>query len=1198
LAAALLLMSGLGATSRAEVRVGAAEGLDTVIVEVRVAASSDDAEESATGQVDLASTDLELVFDRSIQTVGMRFNGIELPPGAAIVNAYLQFQVDEATSGATSLTISGQDVDHAATFVSSNGDISSRPRTAATVSWSPVPWPIRGEAGPDQRSPNIASVIQEIVDRQPVGDQTGWVSGNSLAIIITGTGERVAESYDGVPAAAALLHVEYGAGQPPVVTINTPPDGASLNAGEGITFSGSAADAEDGDLTANLSWVSSLDGTIGTGGSFTRSDLSVGTHTITASVTDSSGLTATDAITITIDGVVVYGIVVLPTSLTISEPSGSDVFVLTLTSRPSAMVSVDLSAMGDQCTVSPASLELDADNWASGATATVTAVDDSVADGPQICMVLTDPAISGDPGYAGQDPDDVTVTVYDNEVPSIVASPASLTIDELDGSDTFALTLTTPPSDKVSIPLSAMGDECTVSPASVDLDAANWSSGVVATVTAVDDDTDDGPQPCVVRSGPAISADPVYHGRRGNNVTVTVVDDDEAGIEALPTGLFIAEPFGSDTFVVRLTSEPLGTVSVDLLAMSEQCTVLPASASLDAGNWSSGVVATVTAVDDDIADGPQTCLVHTGPANSSDSQYQGLSGANITVIVDDDDQAGIDVSDTSLSVREPAGTDTFTLRLTSQPTATVSVSLSAVGDQCTVSPASADLDAANWSGGVVATVTAVDDDIEDGIQICVVHTGPAGSTDTLYQGLNGADVSVTVRDNDTAGITVDTSGLGPISEPDGSVTFTLKLNSQPTATVSVDLSTAGEQCTVSPASVDLDAGNWSSGVVATVTAVDDDIDDGTQPCQVQTTRTSSGDPKYDELLVDDVLVSVHDDDEAGIDVLPTDLAIGEPDGSDTFTLKLTSQPTAKVSVGLSASGGECTVLPASVDLDTENWADGATATVTAVDDDLEDGTQTCMVLTGSASSADPKYQNHSVADVTVTVRDDDTVYRAYVPLVDRRWPPVPDVPTLSAIQNADGDGTFTVSWSPGSQPGVTYILEESTDSTFSDVSATYSTGSTSYGLSEQEAGRYYYRVKARNSWGDSGWSTVQRVDVLWHWEGNDEPGDNGPVASGKTYFGILPSASDERDYFYFDLVSPHQVELRLTHIAAGQNYDLALRDVNLDTFPGWYSVQPGHSNEHVLTGVLPAGTYYIQVYRNPDSSGGSSQAYHLWVVYE
>jgi hypothetical protein len=184
------------------------------ILEVRVAASSDDAEERDTGKMSLTSSDLELVFDRSgNQTVGMRFNVINIPPGANITNAYIQFQVDETLpADPTDLTIQGEDVDNALTFTSATNNISSRPRTTAGVAWSPVAWTTVGEAGPDEQTSNIASIVQEIVNRP------GWVSGNSLVIIITGTGERTAEAYDGVSAAAPLLHVEYNTGPP-----NDPP---------------------------------------------------------------------------------------------------------------------------------------------------------------------------------------------------------------------------------------------------------------------------------------------------------------------------------------------------------------------------------------------------------------------------------------------------------------------------------------------------------------------------------------------------------------------------------------------------------------------------------------------------------------------------------------------------------------------------------------------------------------------------------------------------------------------------------------------------------------------------------------------------------------------------------------------------------------------------------------------------------------
>ncbi|MGH9146395.1 MAG: PKD domain-containing protein, partial [Vicinamibacterales bacterium] len=177
-------------------------------VEVRVASGTDDAEESATGSVSLTSSDLELVVDGSNQTVGMRFNGVAVEKGATINNAWIQFQADQTSSVATSVMIRGQAADNATTFTTSAANLSSRPKTTAAVSWSPVPWNTVGAAGADQRTPNLSSVIQEIVNR------AGWSSGNSLAILITGTGQRVAESFNGVPGAAPLLHIESVSGVP------------------------------------------------------------------------------------------------------------------------------------------------------------------------------------------------------------------------------------------------------------------------------------------------------------------------------------------------------------------------------------------------------------------------------------------------------------------------------------------------------------------------------------------------------------------------------------------------------------------------------------------------------------------------------------------------------------------------------------------------------------------------------------------------------------------------------------------------------------------------------------------------------------------------------------------------------------------------------------------------------------------------
>ena len=88
----------------------------------------------------------------------------------------------------------------------------------------------------------------------------------------------------------------------PSVAISAPTDGTSVVAGTALTFTGTATDNEDDDatLTAALAWTSDLDGAIGTGGTFATATLTVGTHTIVASVTDSGGRSGRAFISVTV----------------------------------------------------------------------------------------------------------------------------------------------------------------------------------------------------------------------------------------------------------------------------------------------------------------------------------------------------------------------------------------------------------------------------------------------------------------------------------------------------------------------------------------------------------------------------------------------------------------------------------------------------------------------------------------------------------------------------------------------------------------------------------------------------------------------------------------------------------------------------------------------------------------------------------
>jgi hypothetical protein len=83
----------------------------------------------------------------------------------------------------------------------------------------------------------------------------------------------------------------------PNVTIVAPIQGSYSLVGSPLAIEGFAFDVEDGDLSGSLSWSSDLDGAIGSGQAFVTSTLSEGTHLLTASVTDSHGMTGAKAIT-------------------------------------------------------------------------------------------------------------------------------------------------------------------------------------------------------------------------------------------------------------------------------------------------------------------------------------------------------------------------------------------------------------------------------------------------------------------------------------------------------------------------------------------------------------------------------------------------------------------------------------------------------------------------------------------------------------------------------------------------------------------------------------------------------------------------------------------------------------------------------------------------------------------------------------
>ena len=184
------------------------------------------------------------------------------------------------------------------------------------------------------------------------------------------------------------------------------------------------------------------------------------------------------------------------------------------------------------------------------------------------------------------------------------------------------------------------------------------------------------------------------------------------------------------------------------------------------------------------------------------------------------------------------------------------------------------------------------------------------------------------------------------------------LTSQPTADVTIALSSSdATEGAVAPASLTFTSANWNTAQTVTVTGANDDLDDGDVAYTIVTAAATSADAIYNGINAADVAVTNTDNDAAGITVTPTSgLTTTEALGTATFTVVLTSQPTADVTIGLSPSDPtEGTVSSPSLTFTTANWNTPQTVTVTGADDVLDDGNVAYTIVTAAANSADLIY---------------------------------------------------------------------------------------------------------------------------------------------------------------------------------------------------------------------------------------------------
>ena len=190
-----------------------------------VFAGSDDAEQGGS-TVNVGDTDLDL----GAQIVGVRFQGF-LPPGAKIKHATVGFRARESASAATNLTIVGQ-LGAAETFSATSNNLSSRPASVTSVSWTPGSW----TAGSAQQTPDLTALIQELVD------QPNWTTKSAIVLRFQGTGQRAASAFE--DGARPSLAVEWDPSMSTELPVCATPDIVAQNVGGRIPHDVANADCQ------------------------------------------------------------------------------------------------------------------------------------------------------------------------------------------------------------------------------------------------------------------------------------------------------------------------------------------------------------------------------------------------------------------------------------------------------------------------------------------------------------------------------------------------------------------------------------------------------------------------------------------------------------------------------------------------------------------------------------------------------------------------------------------------------------------------------------------------------------------------------------------------------------------------------------------------------------------------------------------
>ncbi len=473
---------------------------------------------------------------------------------------------------------------------------------------------------------------------------------------------------------------------------------------------------------------------------------------------------------------------------------------------------------------------------ATTATFTVAAVSDTDAEDPDEKIEYVLEAVQN-ADYVVSGSGDTAVVTITSPTLALSTSAASNTVAEDGGTVTVTATLNQAATTAVAVTLTATGTATATAdytlPGAFTIPVGSTSA--TGTVTIVDDDIDEDNETVILTT--------TVSGLTVRPVTLTITDDDTAGVTVSQTTRSV-QAASTTTYTVVLDSQPTANVVVGATSgTTAAATVAPASRTFTASNWDTPQTFTVRGV----AAG-SSMVSHS--VTSTDSKYPSslsVSSVAVTVTAQPPTTLALTTDAASNTVAEDGGTVTVTATLNRPATTAVSVTLTATGTAAATADYSvpAAFTIAVGQSSATGTVTIVDDDVDEDNETVVLTTTVSGLTVT--------GVTLTITDNDTAGVTV--SHTTRDVQDGATTTYTVVLDSQPTANVVV-AATSGTpaRATVAPASRTFTTTNWNTPQTFTVTGV-------ASGSSTITHAATSSDPKYpSSLSIGSVAVRVNPND--------------------------------------------------------------------------------------------------------------------------------------------------------------------------------------------------------------------------------------------------------------------------------------------------------------------------------------------------